>query len=135
MSWQSCLTARSPISFRPIRFELHYLKALHLVLFGDGFLLSKTEEGGSKVRHLNLVNKRGALRPSHCIYISSKLLQHFYTLLDGWVRGEEAIEFFKEAFFLLLRVFNKELRYIFALNRSEERRVGKECRSRWSPYH
>ena len=22
-----------------------------------------------------------------------------------------------------------------ALSRSEERRVGKECRSRWSPYH
>ena len=28
-------------------------------------------------------------------------------------------------------------RYVFDLyyNRSEERRVGKECRSRWSPYH
>ena len=24
---------------------------------------------------------------------------------------------------------------IFKLLRSEERRVGKECRSRWSPYH
>ena len=24
---------------------------------------------------------------------------------------------------------------ISALSRSEERRVGKECRSRWSPYH
>ena len=24
---------------------------------------------------------------------------------------------------------------LFALRRSEERRVGKECRSRWSPYH
>ena len=24
---------------------------------------------------------------------------------------------------------------LFALCRSEERRVGKECRSRWSPYH
>ena len=24
---------------------------------------------------------------------------------------------------------------IRAINRSEERRVGKECRSRWSPYH
>ena len=24
---------------------------------------------------------------------------------------------------------------LLALNRSEERRVGKECRSRWSPYH
>ena len=23
----------------------------------------------------------------------------------------------------------------FAMERSEERRVGKECRSRWSPYH
>jgi len=25
--------------------------------------------------------------------------------------------------------------FIKTLNRSEERRVGKECRSRWSPYH
>ena len=24
---------------------------------------------------------------------------------------------------------------VFVLDRSEERRVGKECRSRWSPYH
>ena len=24
---------------------------------------------------------------------------------------------------------------ILKMNRSEERRVGKECRSRWSPYH
>ena len=24
---------------------------------------------------------------------------------------------------------------LFELTRSEERRVGKECRSRWSPYH
>ena len=24
---------------------------------------------------------------------------------------------------------------VFCVNRSEERRVGKECRSRWSPYH
>ena len=25
--------------------------------------------------------------------------------------------------------------YARKMNRSEERRVGKECRSRWSPYH
>src|SRR3712207_7617122 len=35
---------------------------------------------------------------------------------------------------------NKQIREFKALeneinNRSEERRVGKECRSRWSPYH
>src|SRR3712207_3057571 len=29
----------------------------------------------------------------------------------------------------------QNLRYIEGLSRSEERRVGKECRSRWSPYH
>ena len=36
-------------------------------------------------------------------------------------------------------VFHKESRANMALScgadRSEERRVGKECRSRWSPYH
>ena len=26
-------------------------------------------------------------------------------------------------------------RYVMSSPRSEERRVGKECRSRWSPYH
>src|SRR5256885_17182814 len=29
----------------------------------------------------------------------------------------------------------KDLEYEFLESRSEERRVGKECRSRWSPYH
>ena len=33
---------------------------------------------------------------------------------------------------LTLKMMQKVCR---ALNRSEERRVGKECRSRWSPYH
>ena len=28
-----------------------------------------------------------------------------------------------------------ENKIVFAAGRSEERRVGKECRSRWSPYH
>ena len=31
---------------------------------------------------------------------------------------------------------NNELKLrVFVTGRSEERRVGKECRSRWSPYH
>ena len=30
---------------------------------------------------------------------------------------------------------NGELDAFVATTRSEERRVGKECRSRWSPYH
>ena len=32
-------------------------------------------------------------------------------------------------------IFSEKIDFIDSVNRSEERRVGKECRSRWSPYH
>ena len=32
-------------------------------------------------------------------------------------------------------LFNLNTRVTLIIMRSEERRVGKECRSRWSPYH
>src|SRR5574341_1985412 len=35
----------------------------------------------------------------------------------------------------LMEVLAEELRIGMGATRSEERRVGKECRSRWSPYH
>ena len=34
-----------------------------------------------------------------------------------------------------LHVIRHTAAHIMAQARSEERRVGKECRSRWSPYH
>src|ERR1051325_6452313 len=37
--------------------------------------------------------------------------------------------------FVLLKDSEAAMREIAAEGRSEERRVGKECRSRWSPYH
>ena len=33
------------------------------------------------------------------------------------------------------RIYHVSAKDVIAANRSEERRVGKECRSRWSPYH
>ena len=30
---------------------------------------------------------------------------------------------------------DQQVRHAGQIDRSEERRVGKECRSRWSPYH
>ena len=36
--------------------------------------------------------------------------------------------------YILQFIFDQES-HIFIILRSEERRVGKECRSRWSPYH
>ena len=46
---------------------------------------------------------------------------------NEWLVAMPAVE---EYFSLALRLF-----LAFSLLRSEERRVGKECRSRWSPYH
>ena len=34
-----------------------------------------------------------------------------------------------------IRKENPGIPYLIMGHRSEERRVGKECRSRWSPYH
>src|SRR3989454_10975021 len=42
--------------------------------------------------------------------------------------------FLESAFFYPEAMAGRARRYNFA-SRSEERRVGKECRSRWSPYH
>ena len=38
---------------------------------------------------------------------------------------------------IITRIFygGRDIKGIINSNRSEERRVGKECRSRWSPYH
>ena len=36
---------------------------------------------------------------------------------------------------ILRQLWNQRAANGWILGRSEERRVGKECRSRWSPYH
>ena len=41
--------------------------------------------------------------------------------------------FYSSVFFMIKQ--GEKWRRIYNMSRSEERRVGKECRSRWSPYH
>ena len=60
------------------------------------------------------------------------------TILIAWMSFYPMIQ----AFILSLQTgmginlkFNGFANYARILKRSEERRVGKECRSRWSPYH
>ena len=59
---------------------------------------------------------------SECVDESSKAA-------DALKRGGEAVDATKDSIGKSMNANGK------SMNRSEERRVGKECRSRWSPYH
>ena len=47
--------------------------------------------------------------------------------------NKAACRHFEEVDFVLLGIDRNK--NVLGIKRSEERRVGKECRSRWSPYH
>ena len=55
--------------------------------------------------------------------LECKKVSKFYT------EGENQTQVLKEV------SFSMQQGELAAIVRSEERRVGKECRSRWSPYH
>ena len=56
------------------------------------------------------------------------MLNHFFDYKpEVLALDEKALE--------LCQPYFKQMEDIRDYNRSEERRVGKECRSRWSPYH
>src|SRR3712207_7351639 len=60
---------------------------------------------------------------------------------SGRAMAEATLRFFDDEFALDIAKVMPDLPYplprksISSVDRSEERRVGKECRSRWSPYH
>ena len=58
-------------------------------------------------------------------------------LLGLWSRAEQEFhETLIDAYALLkLQLISSPVINLYFCHRSEERRVGKECRSRWSPYH
>ena len=70
-----------------------------------------------------------------CAHVMAQAVKHLYPHAKFWV-GPVVKEGFYYDIDLGNDVVNDEV--IAAIEkemRSEERRVGKECRSRWSPYH
>ena len=59
-------------------------------------------------------------------HVNKALIYHFLS-------GEGILQRISDAFDILGRIAFPL--FAFFAERSEERRVGKECRSRWSPYH
>ena len=68
---------------------------------------------------------KGALRPTLIVGAVAIIISTF-------VQGRSG---FTGALLAQAVVFIYFVVHIFISKRSEERRVGKECRSRWSPYH
>ena len=55
----------------------------------------------------------------------------FFSLVVGMLAAHFIHRFDKSADYIYFKAFSRKTDCV----RSEERRVGKECRSRWSPYH
>ena len=69
--------------------------------------------------------------------LSHPLIQHKLTILrDKRTSTRDFKQLVNEIAMLMAYEVTKDLALEpFDVDRSEERRVGKECRSRWSPYH
>jgi len=75
------------------------------------------------------------LHPYRCMVSRDGSLQNHFFLKDSYriIDFEIAGKFYKAQINIDALTGGSEA-YLFE-SRSEERRVGKECRSRWSPYH
>ena len=56
-------------------------------------------------------------------------------ILEPVLKRLKIVRFAPYADFVAASTVDDKLETLSEQNRSEERRVGKECRSRWSPYH
>ena len=54
-------------------------------------------------------------------------------MIEEGIRGVEFVAINTDA--QALAISDADIKVHIGTDRSEERRVGKECRSRWSPYH
>src|SRR3712207_9478508 len=90
---------------------MSHLKDFDVKKNGDWFTL--TQEGDN-VKLVYTANRTGHVRTGHIDYAL------------GEIRGTVTI---------VQGTFADDVVGDYELHRSEERRVGKECRSRWSPYH
>src|SRR3712207_9260786 len=60
---------------------------------------------------------------------------NFRINFEGAIRYMWMKEYYPDRFAKLKRYIATDRWHVSGCSRSEERRVGKECRSRWSPYH
>ena len=88
-----------------------------------------TEALKETLKYLKSLNKT-IIIAEHRLYYLRDILDRLIVLKEGTVRAVYSSKELTKQIQL-----ENHLRSFTELLRSEERRVGKECRSRWSPYH
>src|SRR3989441_6367376 len=106
--------------------------------------------GGAVVPPPSTATRATAVRATHPVVIDGRdddevwrlappitQFREFQPKEDGDPRfaTEAKVAYDDRYFYVFIRAFDPHPDSILKLLRSEERRVGKECRSRWSPYH
>ena len=81
---------------------------------------------------MNLISENYSLRK----VIVRAARKNFGTIMPGYTHMQHAQPvLFSHHLLAYFWMFSRDYTRLMAAERSEERRVGKECRSRWSPYH
>ena len=137
---------------RPIKGLERSMKEVERGNFSNAALAVRdSNEIGSLTRSFNIMTEeiqnlmrqseqeQRAKRKYELKALQSQISPHFlYNTLDSiiwmaeWGKNKEVVTMTSSLARLLRRTISNEQEQV---TRSEERRVGKECRSRWSPYH
>ena len=90
---------------------------------------AKLAQERAKKKKSSQEKKRSLVNPKNLVKSPLSRAKNFGNFIEEIRPGQDLIYFIIIIFSMIADVFTLFHR------RSEERRVGKECRSRWSPYH
>ena len=120
-------------------FEIALLIGLAVFLTSGALALRTQDELADKVVRLHvLANSDSEEDQALKLRVRDAVLEQATAILEQSADRREAESRLRGQLLELERIAAKEIAaegYDYPVTRSEERRVGKECRSRWSPYH
>ena len=117
---------------RPERQALYARAAMYFEQSGDHVLAIRCHDlCGERHKVIELLERHSRLNPRRGYF--RELAPYYLALSEDDIASSPDLMMGMSMLMLLLADYPAS-RYWYLL-RSEERRVGKECRSRWSPYH
>ena len=116
-----------------IELNILFLSAVMDTVTESRMAISLARSGGIGIVHKNMTVEQQALEVIKVKKSESGIIVNPITVAPGDTVGQ-ALSLMREYRISGLPVIEDD-HLVGILLRSEERRVGKECRSRWSPYH